>query len=196
METQMTKAKLLQSMQEARAQWDSVLAEIGVECMIMPVLHDGWSVKDTIGHVAYYEKWLQRWIEAAVHGKVTVATHRDVLEVDQRNALIWHENRHRPLKEIISESKYVYERLYELVRFLPEADLLDAYAYERFIVPFWNRSQPLWQCITGDSSEHYDEHTANIRRWLNAEESQTSGIPKQHVSCLQGNALGSSANPI
>ncbi len=172
METRMTKATLLQSMRDARARWDAVLSEIGAECMTTPVLHDGWSVKDTIGHVAYYEKWLQRWIEAAVHGKVTVASHRDILEVDQRNALIWKENKNRSLNEIIVESKYVYERLYELVKFLPERDLLDPYTYERFIVPFWNRSQPLWQCIAGDSFEHYAEHTANIQRWIDVEGSK------------------------
>jgi hypothetical protein len=159
--------------------------EISAEDMTEPVLHDRWSVKDTIGHVAYYEKWLQRWIEAAVHGKVTVASHRDILDVDQRNALIWDENKNRPLSEISAESKYVYERLYELVRFLPERDLLDQYTYERFIVPFWNRSQPLWQCIVGDSSEHYAEHTANIRRWLDAEKSKlVVGIEWERSSSL------------
>ncbi len=191
METQMTKAKLLETMRDARSQWESVLEEIAVECMTVPVLHSGWSVKDTIGHVAYYERWLQRWIEAAVHGQVTVASHRDVLDVDQRNALIWQENKERSLKEILNESRYVFERLYQLVKFLPEADLVDLYRYDRYVVPFWNKPQPLWQCIAGDSCEHYSEHTANIRRWL-AEQSQQAVATsvEQRVGCLQNEMIG------
>ncbi len=191
METQMTKASLLEALRIARSQWESVLEEIGIECMTLPALHDGWSVKDTIGHVAYYERWLQRWIEAAVRGKVTVASHRDILEVDQRNALIWKENKDRSLKEILDESKYVFDRLYQVVKFLPEADLIDQYRYDRYVVPFWNKPQPLWQCIAGDSYEHYAEHTANIRRWL-AEQTQPADAPviKQRAECLQPNMPG------
>jgi uncharacterized damage-inducible protein DinB len=188
---QMTKAMLLSRMREERARWEAVLAEIGAECMTAPLLHDGWSVKDTIGHVAYYEKWLQQWVEAAVRGKVTVASHRDLLEVDQRNALIWQENKNRSLDEIITVSRYVYERLYELVRFLPERDLLDRYTYERFIVPFWKESQPLWKCIAGDSYEHYAEHTANVQRWIDAEQlKQSVGMELGRSGCLQAGAVG------
>ena len=166
MGNQMNKAELVRAMQSARAEWESVLAMVGEDRMTLPILHDAWSVKDTIGHVAYYERWLQDWLEAAVRGQLVVASHRDLLDVDQRNALIWAENKDRSLGEILNESEIVFDRLLQLVKLLPEADLLDPYRYDRYVVPFWCRTQPLWKCIEGDSYEHYREHTANIRRWL------------------------------
>jgi hypothetical protein len=92
-----------------------------------------------------------------------------VLDVDARNAIIWRENQNRQLNEILDESKFVFERLLQIVRLLPESDLTDAYAYDRYVIPFWGKSMALWECIAGDSHEHYREHTANIRRGLDME---------------------------
>lgn len=169
MAIQMSKAELIRAMQSARAEWESVLAAIGEGQMTLPILHGGWSVKDTIGHVAYYERWLQDWLEAAVRGQVTVASHRDLLDVDARNAIIWDENKDRPLGEILAESRYVFDRLFQIVKLLPESDLMAPYAYDRYVIPFWDKSMALWECIADDSYDHYREHTANIRHWLDAQ---------------------------
>ena len=169
MAIQMSKAELIREMQSARVEWDSVLAVISENRMTLPVLHGGWSVKDTIGHVAYYERWLQDWLEAAVRGQVSVASHRDLLDVDARNAIIWNENKKRPLSEILDESHYVFDRLFQIVKLLPESDLMAPHAYDRYVIPFWDKPLALWECIADDSYEHYREHTANIRRWLNAQ---------------------------
>jgi hypothetical protein len=166
MAIQMSKAELIRAMQSARAGWESVLAAIGEDQMTLPILHGGWSVKDTIGHVAYYERWLQDWLEAAVRGHVVVASHRDLLDVNARNAIIWGENRNRPLHEILDESRYVFDRLFQIVKLLPESDLIAPYTYDRYVIPFWGKSMALWECIADDSYEHYREHTANIQRWF------------------------------
>jgi hypothetical protein len=86
--------------------------------------------------------------------------------VDQRNALIWAENKDRTLRDILDESRIVFDRLLQLVKILPESDLVDPYVYARYVTPFWGKAQPLWECIAGDSYEHYREHTENINRWL------------------------------
>jgi hypothetical protein len=49
---------------------------------------------------------------------------------------------------------------------LPEQDLVDEHRYERYIIPFWGESRPLWRCIAGDSYHHYEEHSATVRVWL------------------------------
>ncbi len=159
----MNKRELLDTMRMERARWDALLAQVDLNQMTEPALHDGWSVKDTIGHVAYYERWLLNWLEAAVRGKVTVATHRDLLDVDQRNAIIYKENKDRTIEDILGESHRVFERLFQLVQTLTEEDLMDAHRFERYVIPFWQKSEPLWQCIAGDSFEHYREHTPAIR---------------------------------
>jgi hypothetical protein len=169
MDSSMGKAELVATMRTARSEWEQVLAKIGEDRMTLPVLHGGWSVKDSIGHVAYYEQWLLTWLEAAVRGQVTYASHRDLLDVDARNALVWEENKDRALLVVLTESKRVFDRLYQLVQVLPESDLVVPYAYDRYVIPFWGKSIPLWECIAGDSYEHYREHTANVYRWMGSE---------------------------
>jgi Protein of unknown function (DUF1706) len=164
----MHKSELLGEMSSARWRWELVVARVGDQRFTEPSMHGGWSVKDTMGHVAYYERWLLNWLEDAVRGKVTYATHRDSLNVDERNALIYVENKDRPLQVIQDDARQVFERLYQLVRTLPEADLVEPFRYERYVVPLWGRSLALWECIADDSYDHYAEHTSSIRKWLEA----------------------------
>ncbi len=162
----MTKTELLEAMREAQARWEAALARVPPERFTEPTMHGGWSVKDTVGHVAYYERWLLDWLQDAVRGKITIATHRDLLNADQRNVLIYQENKDRSLEEILAQARQVHDRLYQYVRLLPEAELFDPHRYEHYVLPFWEESRPLWRCIASDSYAHYDEHTSNILAWL------------------------------
>ncbi len=116
--------------------------------------------------MTYYERWLVAWLEAAVRGKVSVASHRDILDVDERNALIFRENKDRSLQDVLAESRRVFERLLQLVQALPEEDLTSPHKFDRYVIPFWQESQPLWECIAGDSLEHYREHIPAIEARL------------------------------
>ena len=174
----MTKAKLISILHTERTRWDALLDQVGEMQMMEPLWQNGWTVRDLIGHVTYYERWLLNWLEAAVRGQVTVASHRDLLDVDQRNALIQQENKDRTVADLLKESRSVFERLLQVVQLLPEQDLLDPHRYERYVVPFWEKSSPLWQCIASDSYEHYQEHIASIRALLDAR-------PSRHATTLQ-----------
>lgn len=162
----MTKVELLEALTFTRARWDAVLAQVGKERMTVPAINGGWSIKDTVGHVTYYERWLLDWLEAAARGQVVVATHRDLLRVDERNAIIFRENRDRPLHAVLEESSQVHDRLMLMVRLLPESDLLDPHRFERYVLPFWETGHPLWKCIAENSYEHYEEHRRSIQAWL------------------------------
>lgn len=159
----MSKARLLETLQTERARWDALVAKISPERMCVPATESGWSAKDIIAHVTYYERWMLGWLEDAVRGKLTAASHRDLLSVDERNTIIFEENRDRPLDDLVRESRSVFERLVQLVQMLPERDLLDPHRYERYVVPFWYESHALWECIAGDSYEHYEQHIPTLR---------------------------------
>jgi hypothetical protein len=160
------KNDFLASLRGARLEYDALLAQIDRTRVEEPLLHDGWSLKDLVGHIAYYERWLLDWLEAAVRGKVTVASHRDVLDVDARNALIRVENRERAFDDLVRDSQRVFARIEQLVAALPEGELTDPHRFERYIAPFWNKPHPLMQCIANETSEHYAEHRATLLKWL------------------------------
>ncbi|MBI4789144.1 MAG: ClbS/DfsB family four-helix bundle protein [Chloroflexi bacterium] len=169
MKEQMTKTELIERLRTERARWEALLDAVGETRMMEPLWANGWSTRDLIGHVTYYERWLLNWLEAAVRGQVTVASHRDLLDVDQRNALIQAENKDRSLPDLLKDSRSVFERLLQVVQLLPEHDLLDPHRFERYIVPFWEKSLPLWECIAGDSYEHYREHIPSIRELVESQ---------------------------
>ncbi len=166
MGTEMSKSKLIEALTSERAAWEALLAEVGEERMTLPAINQGWSVKDAVAHGTYYERWLLEWLEAALRGQVKVATLRDLLSVDQRNAILFRENRNRPLSHVLAESRQVFERLLLVVRLIPEQDLYNSHRFERYVLPFWETNQPLWKCIANNSYEHYAEHSASIRAWL------------------------------
>lgn len=161
-----TKASLIEILKTERDRWEALLATVDVARMTVPAINNGWSIKDTIGHVTYYERWLLDWLEAAARGQVTLATHRDLLAVDARNAIVFRENRDRALSDVLTESREVFDRLLLLIELLPELDLIDAQRYERYILPFWETPQPLWKCIAENTFEHYAEHADSILGWL------------------------------
>ncbi len=164
----MNKQLFLKRMREERENWDGLLAQVPPDRMEQPAINNGWSIKDTVAHILYYERWLLGWLEAAVRGKVTLATHRDLLDVDSRNAIVLEENRRLPLDEVLDESRRVHERLYQVVATLPEQDLLEPQRFARYVEPFWGKAIPLWEAIAGDSYRHYREHAATVRSWLEA----------------------------
>jgi hypothetical protein len=176
MNVEMSKATLIDNMTGERARWQALLDRVPEDRMTVPAINSGWSIKDTIGHVTYYEGWLLNWLEAAARGQVTVGTLRDLLDVDARNAIIFRENRDRSLEDVRQESRHVFERLLLLVKLLPEQDLLDPHRFERYITPFWETGRPLWQCIAADSYEHYREHMPAIQAWLESIRPQAVGI--------------------
>lgn len=166
MNGEMTKERLLGLERAARQEWEALLDQVGEARMTVPAINNGWSLKDAVAHISYYEGWLLNWLEAAVRGQVTAATHRDLLGVDERNALVFAENRGRPLSEVLADSRRIHYRLVQVVELLTEHDLFSPHRYERYIAPFWESSRPLWQCLPGDSYAHYQEHSASVRAWL------------------------------
>src|SRR5512135_2863328 len=178
----MTKVELLEALTFTRARWDAVLAQVDKERMTVPAINSGWSIKDTIGHVTYYEHWLLDWLEAAARGQVVVATLRDLLRVDERNAIIFRENRDRSLHSILEESRQVHDRLVLMVQLLSESDLLDPHRFERYVLPFWETGHPLWKCIADNSYEHYEEHRHSIQAWLDclSAHDASNDVPSRH----------------
>lgn len=161
-----SKTAIIERMIYERKEWDGLLAEIDEAMMTVPAINHGWSIKDTVAHITYYERWLLEWLEAAVRGQVTVATHRDLLSVDNRNLIVFEENRQRPLCAVLEESRQVFDRLVLLVRLVPEQDLFDPHRFERYVEPFWHDSRNLAKCIAVDSYEHYHEHRLSVRAWV------------------------------
>ena len=118
----MDKLSFINKVQEAREEWQSLIEEVDKPRMIEPGLPGGWSVKDVIAHITWYEREMIGMLKAmALEGS-------DLWQLpqDKRNVPIYDENRDRPLEEVLSEAEQVYDLLFEAIASISEDELSDS----------------------------------------------------------------------
>jgi uncharacterized damage-inducible protein DinB len=154
----MDKSTLIQSLQTGRIQWEALLAQIPEERMLEPGAEGTWSVKDTLAHVL----WSEREVMEAFRARdFTGGSELWNLPLNERNQRVVEEQRGRPLQEIRDEERRVYLQLFEVVQTLDEEDLTDPRRF-RGMPESWVP----WQIIAGSTFQHYPEHMASLRAWL------------------------------
>ncbi|MFQ5943976.1 MAG: ClbS/DfsB family four-helix bundle protein [Anaerolineales bacterium] len=140
-----------------RAEWDRVLAAVGEERMLEPGLPGGWSVKDAVAHVNWYEREMIQVLEQ----RALVGSDLWNYPADERNIPIYEEGKDLPLDDVLAESNRLFERLWELVSELADEDLNEASRFDQ-MPEDW---EP-WQVIASNTYEHYQQHIPDIREWL------------------------------
>ena len=152
----MNKQTLLEKLKKARAEWDALLQTIDAEQMMHPGIGGEMSVKDVIAHIA----WFEREMVAVLQQQALVGSPYWQLPTDERNALIFAENRERPLTNIRAEATTIFAQLVDALAQFPHNDLSD---------PTLFRDMPLdwipWQIIAQNSFEHYAHHQRDIEMW-------------------------------
>ena len=153
----MDKATLLKSMTETRAVWEALLAQFDEEQMIQPGAAGKWSVKDIIAHCT----WGEREVAPVLRTHVLAGSDLWKLSDDERNEIIYQQNKDRPLRDIVNEEGQAYTALFGAVQTLSDEDLNDPQRFKD-MPPEWKP----WQLIAGDSFKHYEDHMPSIREWL------------------------------
>ena len=154
----MDKGKLLELIRKERARWEAVLEEVGNERMTESGVVGFWSVKDLIAHVTWSENEMLKLLRER---SLENASKLWDLPLDERNRIIYEENRGRSLADIMQEADQVYEGVLDEIGILAEEDLHHPRNYEGMPsewVP--------WQIIMGNTYKHYAEHTEDVANWL------------------------------
>ena len=115
MEQTITKAGLLHELRAARAEWDTLMAEVGAARMTEPGAAGDWSVKDVIAHLTSYDRWFVQASEAYFRGEMPPRDGTENMDFEQRNLFRHQQTRDLPLAEIQAESQRVFDRLLEVV---------------------------------------------------------------------------------
>jgi hypothetical protein len=157
------KAEVLHELETEHARWVAILEEVGPARMTPPGVEGDWTVKDVIAHVTYYERVVRDRLQAGLAGREFVRPEYESpagLSIDERNAWIYTRIKDLPLDAVLAESRAVYPPILAAVQTLTEADLNDPTRFP------WQAGSALWEWIEGDVYEHYRDHTANLRAWL------------------------------
>lgn len=160
MEPTITKAQLLDELQQENAQFEALLAAIGPARMTQPEVAGGWSIKDIVAHLTGWRTRTVARFRAARSGEPVAPPPwpQDLQEDDDINAWIYAANRDRPLDDVLSDSRATFQQLVDAISAMDEAELRDA---SRFA---WLEGEH----FRGSSffGHFHEEHEPDMRAWL------------------------------
>lgn len=162
-----TKHELLKFIRERHADMEELLSSLSPEQMRAPELDAGWSVKDSLAHLAAWGKLMLAWVPKYQRGE-EVKRWAPGFEIDgdnseeqmnRYNAYLFEQNRERELTDVLDDFRETFMNIVARIESLSEAEIFDD---DYFPI---RRGRPLITLIAGDSYEHYDEHLGWIRAW-------------------------------
>jgi hypothetical protein len=161
MDKHLTTEQLLEVMRTARSNWEALLAEAGEARLTEPGVEGDWSLKDIIAHITYFETWATDNVMAFRRGEPQPPAEYKGLDVDEENARVYERLRARPLDQVLQESRISFQRSFAAVQGLRDENLYDP---EFTRVP--NADFTVFSLVAGDTFEHYNDHSASVRAWL------------------------------
>ena len=153
-------AEFLDHIQVSRALWEAQLARVQPQQMTTPGVVGKWSVKDLVAHIT----WSEREMVGVLAARALVGSDLWSLTNDERNEIVYQQNRDRPLDEVLAEAKAVYTRLLALVSGMSAAELNDPGQFAQMPADWLP-----WRVIAGNTYIHYREHAQNLQAWLDAQ---------------------------
>jgi hypothetical protein len=156
-----SKSELLQAIRTARNEWDSLIAQIPPHRLSELLLSGTWSVKDVIGHVTEYDRWLALGLAMRLQKPPQIWL--DELSLDEFNAQLHQQIADRNPDELILDSKRVFQDLISEVEAASEAYLFGVQRVEGVpydVIP--------WRLLKSESYGHYHDHIPAIRAWLSS----------------------------
>lgn len=152
----MTQAEFLEKQATAHAEWIRILASIPRERMLEVVAGE-WTVKDVIAHVT----WGEREMAGVLETRALIGSELWNVPQQERNTTVWKQNRDRSLEDVLSDAETVYRELEQELGKVSDEELKEA-RYFREMPAEWKP----WEVIASNTFEHYPEHVAMLRAWL------------------------------
>ena len=165
----METAQVLTLMEEERERFDAALARLSRERLLAPEAYgseigegaeagDGWSAKDIVAHIT----WFEREMIGVIRQRALVGSELWSLAQDERNAAIYAQQRDLPLDETLAEAQTVYAALRAEIATLSDAEMNDP-----ALIAEMPGGWALWQLLAGNTWEHYAEHTPALQALAN-----------------------------
>jgi hypothetical protein len=160
MEETMTKAKLLATLKQKRAEFDAAVARVPHDQLTAPNVQGEWSVKHIIAHLTNYEAWMADRLYEQLRGINYVPTPLDMMHFDERNKIVHAQHKDRTLDDILAWSQATHKRLIEGIEAHTEAFLTEPQQFEGAPEPVI-----IWKMMQGDIYDHYADHIPFIEEF-------------------------------
>lgn len=156
----MTPEDFLKEILQGRTDWEKQLARLRTDQLEQAGVTGAWTVKDLVAHIAWYE----REMVGLLQSRALIGSDLWNLPNDERNRVIYEQNRNRPAAEVLQEARAIYQELFDLLSKLSEEDLNDPQRFAEMPPVL-----PPWRLIAGNTYIHYYEHATEVRRWLDSQ---------------------------
>ena len=147
-------SEFIEEIKQARREWDSAIEGISGDDFVRPGFCGEWSLKDVLSHLTWYERQMIGLLKA----RAFVGSDYWQLPTDERNAIIYEENKENDPVQVWSDYKSVYAEMMGLMDQLTDDDLNDPARFPG-MPPEW---QP-WLIFAGNTHEHYRAHLPNVK---------------------------------
>lgn len=167
----MNKEQFLQTLRFEQAEWETFLHSISVTRLEQADLYGTWCVKDVVGHVAAWERYMTGRLRAHLYGS-TAAPHElwgefipsSDLSDDALNNWMAEQIGDRSFDEILGMQREVRNQLIGTIQAMSEADLL-AVGIKVKGLPY-HEHDPFWQVIRSMSYGHAQDHMSGLTEVL------------------------------
>jgi ubiquinone/menaquinone biosynthesis C-methylase UbiE len=160
MELQMDIETLVDTLRSERYEWNKLINAVGEARMQLPGVVGGRSVKDLIAHIT----WAERETLLILNNRMSEGSALWYVDQEQRNEIIYQQNRERSLEDVLAESHDVFEELITGIEGLRE---------EAIHEPSYFKDMPAewvpWQVIAANTYFHYRAHAPELRVWLDSQ---------------------------
>lgn len=146
--------------------WQVLLASLSEEQILAPVDPSGWTVKDIVAHLWSWQQASVARMEAAIQDRPpnyptwwVIRGPDPNADVDGTNALIYKLSKDKPWQVVYSDWKSQFKHYLELIRKIPENDLMLAGRYT------WMGKYAIADSSNG-ALDHHKEHYEILTQWL------------------------------
>ena len=165
---------VLATLRKVGYELDTLLAQLDEADMTEVAVHGEWTVKDVLAHLAAWEGLEAGWIEAVLAGETPLLYapgfewdpsdwQARVATIHRYNAHVLKETQKRSLDDVLADFRSTQQRMHSLIEQLPERALADPEML------FWlavEVPREPWMPVPVNSYEHYIDHTAWLRTWM------------------------------
>lgn len=148
----MDKRTLLDNIRSQRAALDAVIAKLNDDDMQAPILEDGWSVKDTLAHIAWWEGACASWVVNRASNPQRLPDGYSFENIDRLNDDLHAEQQKQPLAAVREDARSAHAAIIAAIEPLGDADLVESHYG-------W---PALDEMIRSNTTEHYEEHLSAI----------------------------------
>src|SRR5215207_11240537 len=126
-ELYMNKSELLHELQKEYGQWKELLDQIGPARMDRPGVTGDWSIKDIVAHLTGWQRRTVAGLQAAQRseGEPPPPWPAHLQTDDEINAWIYESNHGRSVREVVDDSRQVFQQLLAAIEGLPDEVLTD-----------------------------------------------------------------------